>query len=73
MSDGWSIPVITRNVGGERSRQIYYARFDDRIDAEHAVKKHLGAEAELLLGEQTSVKGQVFDEMQVKQGSVALW
>jgi len=71
--DGWAILVITKVAGGGESRQIYYARFEDRVEAEEAVKKHLGEKSDVVLDEQVRIEGRVFDEMKVKAGAVSQW
>jgi hypothetical protein len=73
MSDGWAILVITKVRGSADSRQIYYARFEDRVEAEQAVRRRVGATSELMLDAQTRIEGCVFDEMKVKPGTVTQW
>ena len=71
--DGWAILVVTKLLGGGESRQIYYARFEDRIKAEEAVKNYIGPTADVMLDAQTLIDGGVFDEMKVKPGTVSQW
>ena len=73
MSDGWAVLAITKVLGGDDSRQIYYARFEDRVEAEEAVRRRIDATSELILDAQTRIEGRVFDEMKVKQGTVSQW
>jgi hypothetical protein len=73
MSDGWAILVITKVVGGGESRQVYYSRFEGRVEAEEAVKRRIGATSDVVLEAQTLIKGRVFDEMKVEPGEVSQW
>ena len=73
MSDGWAILVTPKCLGGDESRQIYYARFQDRVEAEEAVRKRIGATSDVSLEAQTRIEGRVFDEMKVKPGTVSQW
>jgi len=73
MSDGWAIVVIKKVAGGGESRQIYYCRFEDRVEAEEAVRKRVGATADVVLEAQTLIEGRVFDETKVEQGEVSQW
>ena len=73
MSDGWAILVMPKVLGGDESRQIYYALFQDRVEAEEAVRKRIGATSDVSLEAQTRIEGRVFDEMKVKPGSVSQW
>ena len=73
MSDGWAILVLKKVAGGGESRQIYYSRFEDRVEAEEAVRKRVGAAADVVLEAQTLIEGRVFDETKVEQGEVSQW
>ena len=73
MSDGWAILVTPKVLGGDQSRQIYYARFQDRVEAEEAVRKRIGAASDVSLEAQTRIEGRVFDEMKAKPGTVSQW
>ena len=73
MSDGRAILVITKVAGGGESRQIIYARFQDRVEAEAAVKKRIGAASDVILEAQSPIEGRVFDEMKAKPGTVSQW
>jgi len=73
MSDGWAILVITKVAGGSESRQIFYARFQDRVEAEAAVKKRIGAASDVILEAQSPIEGRVFDEMKAKPRTVSQW
>ena len=73
MSNGWAILVITKVAGGGESRQIFYARFEDRVEAEGAVRKRIGAASDVILEAQSPIEGCVFDEMKVKPGTVSQW
>ena len=73
MSDGWAILVMPKGVGGDESRQIYYARFQDRVEAEEAVRRRIGTTSDVSLEAQTRIEGRVFDEMKVKPGTVSQW
>ena len=73
MSDGWSILVTPKGLGGDESRQIYYARFQDRVEAEEAVRRRIGTTSDVSLEAQTRIEGRVFDEMKVKPGTVSQW
>jgi len=73
MSDGWAILVMPKVLGSGASRQIFYARFQDRVEAEEAVRKRIGAASDVSLEAQTRIEGRVFDEMKAKPGTVSQW
>jgi hypothetical protein len=73
MSDGWAILVITKVADGSESRQIFYSRFQNRVEAEEAVRQRIGPTSDVILEAQSPIEGCVFDEMKVKPGTVSQW
>jgi hypothetical protein len=73
MSNGWGVHVETRTSEGENSSQTYYARVPVRIDAVEAVRKHIGAQGDVVIEARKPVQSSVFDAMKIGIGQVGQW
>jgi hypothetical protein len=70
MSNGWGVHV--KRVS-ETSSQTYYARVPDRTDAVEAVRKHIGAQDDVVIEARAPVQSTAFDAMGMGNGQVGQW